>query len=132
MQDTHIIVFIFGEDGKELLHKANKLSRHGVQLVEIVVGVDITVASANRVVDKEQIGEFVPSAIVEGQCLVTLDSVRTNLHQGAIFGAAARSTIQPYNGSLAVRNVVVLEVPEEQVAMNVWGDLDVTAGYNSC
>lgn len=125
---TYIIVLVFWENSKELLQKGNKLSRHGAQLMDIAIRVDITEASTDRIVDKEQIGKLIPGTVIQSQRLVTLDPIRANLHQGAILGAAPGPTIEPYHGSLAVRNVIVLEVPEEQVAIVLWNDLDVTAG----
>jgi hypothetical protein len=58
--------------------------------------------------------------------LVILESVRSNLHQCAIHGAASGSSIQPNNSALTVRDVAVLEVPEEQVTVGLGADFDMT------
>jgi len=86
---------------------------HLIQFVEVAVGVRITKASADGLVDEKQVGEFIPRTLVVFQCLVVFESVGANLHQCTIHGATPGPTIQPNNGSLSVRNMLVLEMPEE-------------------
>lgn len=98
--------------------------------MNVAIRVDITEACADRIIDKEQICKFIPGTVVQGQGVVLCNSVRPNLHQGAILGTTSWPTVEPYDSSLPVRNVVVLKVPEKQVAIGFRSDLDVTK--NQC
>lgn len=93
--------------------------------MEIAIGVDIAESGTNRLVNEEQICKLIPAARVILERLVILESVRPNLHQRAIHRAASGSSIQPNNGPLAVRDVAVLEVPEEQVTVGLRVDFNV-------
>jgi hypothetical protein len=50
-----------------------------------------------------------------------------NLHQCSILGRATWSSIKPDDSTLSVRNMPVLEMPEEDVAIVLGGDFNVTA-----
>jgi len=118
---------VFRENLKEFLEELDELFCHCVQLVNVAVRVDVAEARAHGVVDEEQIGKLVPRAIVQSQRILVLDSVRANLHQGAIFGAAAGASVDPDHGPLSVRDVLVLEVPEEKVSVVLGRHFDVSA-----
>ena len=122
---AYIIVFVFWEDGKPFLEEDDELIRHLVQLVEITVGVDIAEAGANGVVHKHDVGELVPRTIVVFQRLVVLEPVGADFHQGAIHRAAPGTTIQPDDRPLFVRDVLVLEMPKEEVAVMCGCDFDM-------
>jgi hypothetical protein len=106
-------VFILWEQSIPLLQKDDELVRHLVQLAHKGVGIDVAEAGADGVVDEQNVGKLVPSAIVVDQRLVVLQSVGANLHQGAVLGAASRPAVQPDDCPLLVRNVFVLEMPKE-------------------
>lgn len=113
------------EHREPLLEENYKLICHFVELGDIAVGVDVTEAGANRVVDEEEVGELVPRAVVVLEMVPILQPVRSNLHHGTVLGAAAGATIQPDDGSLTVGDVLVLKMPKEEVAIVFWSDLDV-------
>ena len=92
-ETTYIIVLILWKDFEELVQEYDELLGHLAQFVDIVVCVNIAIASSHGVVDKEEIGEFVPRAIVEDQAHVLVDSVGADFHQGSILGATSRATI---------------------------------------
>jgi hypothetical protein len=122
---THIVVFILWKQSIPLLQECDELISHVVQFVEIRVRIDVAKAGADGVVDEQDVGELVPGALIVDQRLVVLQPVGANLHQGAVLGAATWSAIQPDDCPLLVRNVFVLEVPKEEVAVVFGGDLDV-------
>jgi hypothetical protein len=93
------------------------VGRHFIQLVQVAIGVGITEPSADRLINKQQVGELIPRTLVVFQCLFVFESVGANLHQRTIHRAASGPTIQPNDGSLPIRNMLVLEVPEEEVAV---------------
>lgn len=119
-------MFILGEQIVPLLQEGDELGGHVVQLAQVGVGVDIAEAGANGVVDKEDIGKLVPGAVVVHERLVVLEAEGPDLHQGAVFGAASGPAVQPDDSALLIRNVFVLEVPEEDVSIVFGGDLDVS------
>lgn len=127
---TYIVVLILWEKSVPLLQEGDELVRHDVQLADVGVGVDVAVAGADGVVDEHDVGELVPGALVVDQRLVVLDSEGANLHQGAVLGAASRPAVQPDDGPLLVRNVLVLVVPKEDVAVVFGGDFDVSLGHH--
>lgn len=100
---------------------------HGVELVQVAVGVNVAEAGAGGVVDKEQVGKLVPGAIVDLELVALADAVGPNLHEGAVLGAAAGPAVDPDDGALLVGNVGILEVPEEEVGVVLFVDLDVAA-----
>ena len=71
------------------------MGSHLFEFVDIGVGVDKAEAGSDRVVDKQQVGEFVPGSIVASQSAVFIDTIRTDFHQCAVLRTAAWSTIQP-------------------------------------
>lgn len=111
--DTHVILVIVRKQFEELLQEDDELLGHGLEFVNETVGVDIAEAGAHGVVDKEEVCKLVPCSVVQGQCTIVLNAVWPNLHQCAVFRAASRSTIQPDDSSLPVRNMFVLEMPEK-------------------
>lgn len=122
---THIVVLILWEQSIPLFQEGDKLLRHLIQLVYVGVGVDVAKAGADGVVDKQHVCKLVPSALVVGQRLIVLHSVGANFHEGAVLGAASRAAVQPDDCPLLVRNVLVLVVPKEEVAVVFGGDFDV-------
>ncbi len=98
---------------------------HLVELVEIAVGVGVAEARTDGVVDKHDVGELIPRAIVVDQRVLVLEPVGPNFHQGAILGAAPRAAVEPDDRPLPVGDVFVLEVPEEEVTVCFGGDFDV-------
>ena len=105
------------EDGEPLLQEGGHLDRHLVQIMNVRVRVHITEAGSDRVIDEKQVRKLIPATIVHGQCPIFLHSIRSNLHHRAVHATATRASIQPDNGSLAVRDVSVLVEPEEHVAV---------------
>lgn len=92
---THVILAVFGEYGVELFEELNHLVGSIVQLVEVTIRIDVTEAGSDRLVDKEQVRELCPGAVVVCQSTVRLDSVRTNLHHSTVHGTTARASIEP-------------------------------------
>lgn len=123
---TNVIAFIFGEQLKELLHEDDELSSHLIQLMEIAIGIHVTKASTDGIIDEQEIRELIPPARVVFQRVVILKTVGSNFHQRAVHRAASWATIQPDYGPLSVRDMAVLEVPEEQIAVRFGVDFDVT------
>jgi len=124
--ETHIIMLILGEQGKPLLQEYDELVGHLIQLAKVAVGVDVAETGADGIVDKHDVGKLVPRAIIVDKRVLVFQSIGTNFHQGAVLGATTRATIQPDDGSLFVRNVFVLEVPEEEVTIAFGCDFNVT------
>lgn len=121
-------MFVLGEHAKELLEEGHELLGHGIELMDVAVGVDIAEASTNGVVDEEEVGELVPGPLVGHELAVFDNSIRADLHESAVLGTAAGAAIEPNDGSLPIGDVVVLEMPEEQVAVGLWCDFDVAIG----
>lgn len=102
------------------------MSGHFIQLMKIAIGVRIAKPGADGIIDEEQVGKFIPPTLVVLQRMVVLESVGPNFHQCAIHRATSRTPIQPNDSALAVCDVTVLEMPEEQVAVGVGIDLDMS------
>jgi hypothetical protein len=94
--------------------------------MEIAIGVCVAEPGTDRVIDEEQVGKLIPPALVVLQRMVVLEPIRPNFHQCTIHGATSWATIQPNDSALPVRDVTILEMPEEQVAVGVGIDLDVS------
>jgi hypothetical protein len=118
---------ILGEQREPLGQERNELVRHLLQLGDEGVGRDVAVARADGVVDKQQVRKLVPRAVDHLQLAALADAVRANLHQRAVLTAAARPAVEPYDGTRLVRDVAVLKVPEEEVAVLIGRDFDVAA-----
>lgn len=101
------------------------MGRHLIQLVEVAVGIHIAEAGTRRLVDEEQVGEFIPRAGVVFQGMVVLESIWSDFHQRTIHRATSRSAIQPDHGPLSVGDVAVLKMPKEQVGISFGLNLDV-------
>jgi hypothetical protein len=123
---TNIISFVLREDFKELLQKHHEGIRHLIELVEIAIRVGVAESCADRLVHEEQVRKLVPRAVVVAQCLVILEPVGAHLHQGAVHRAAAGPAVEPYHQPLPVGDVPVVEEPEEEMAIMLVVDLDVT------
>lgn len=124
-------MLVFGEQPEPLFQKDDKLPGHLFELVDVAVGVDVAEAGADRVVDKHDVGELVPGSVIVHERLVVLEPVGANLHEGAVLGAASGAAVEPDDGPLLVGDVLVLEVPEEEVSVLFGGDFDV-AMRRSC
>lgn len=85
--------------------------------MKVAVRIDVAESGSNGLVDEKHIGEFVPGSLIILQSLVILESVRADLHQCAVHGAAPRATVQPDEGSLAIGDVTILEMPEEKITV---------------
>lgn len=118
-------MLVLGEEGEPLFQKRHKLRGHLVQFVHEAIRVHVTETRADGVVDKHNVGKLVPGAVVVNQCVLVLEAVGAELHHGAVFGTAAGTTVEPDDCPLPVGNVLVLEVPEEHVAIVFGGDLNV-------
>lgn len=105
------------------------MRRHFVQLVEIAVGIHVAETRPDGLVDEKQIGELIPRAWVVLQGVIVLESVRANLHQRSIHRATARPSIQPNDGALSVRDMPILIMPKEEVAIAYGVHLDVTVNH---
>lgn len=111
---------------------------HLLKFMDVTVGIDGAETRTDGVIDKKKVGEFVPRAIVVYQIVLIRKSIRTDFHHGTIFRTATWSTIDPNNGSLFIGNVLVFEMPEEQISMRFRGNFnmaamqtDASAGQNS-
>lgn len=124
-RSTHVVMFVFGKQGKEALKENNELASHLIKLMDVFVGVGKAVAGSDRVIHEQEVGEFVPGAIVVGQGILVLETVGADLHEHAVFGTAAGASIEPDDGALAVRDVLVLDVPEEEVGVGFGVDFYV-------
>lgn len=125
-------MFVFREQGKPFLQEDNELVRHLIQLVKIAIRVDVAEARTDWIVDEHNICEFIPGSVVVLQCVVVLQAIRADFHQGAILGTTAGAAIQPDDRPLLIRDVLVLEVPEEHVAIVFGGDLDMPNDRDRC
>jgi hypothetical protein len=94
--------------------------------VEVRVRVDIAETRANGVVHEEEIRELVPGTIVVDEVL-SIDAVGADLHESAILRTAARAAVEPDDCPLAVGDVLVLKVPEEEISIVFCVDFDVSA-----
>lgn len=86
---------VLWEDGEPLLQEADHLARHLIKCVHVAVAVYVAESSTNRVVNKQEVREFIPGTRVVLECLVFFYSVRPNFHHGAVHGAATWPSIQP-------------------------------------
>lgn len=89
------------------------MGRHLVQLMDIAIRIHIAEARTNRLIDEQQVGEFVPRALIVFQCMVILEPIRTNLHQCTIHRTTSRTTVQPNDGPLSVCDMTVPVMPKE-------------------
>lgn len=101
------------------------MRRHLIQLVDVAVRIHVAETGPHGLVDEKQVGELIPRARVVLQCVVIFESVGANLHQRTVHRAATGPTVQPNDSPLSVRDMSVLEMPEEKVAIALWIDLDV-------
>jgi hypothetical protein len=101
------------KQSKPFLQENNELVCHLLELVNVTVTVDITETCPDRVIDEQDIGKFIPGAIDQLQVSSLPHSVWSNLHQGAVFGTAARTTVQPNHRPRPVREVLIFKMPEE-------------------
>lgn len=124
-------MFVFWEDCQPLVHEGDELIRHGVELVNVAVRVDVAEARPNGIVDEENICKLVPRPRVLFQLSTLENSVRSNLHQGAIHRAATGSTIQPDDSSLPIADMSILIMPEEDVAVVFRSDFNVPGSESS-
>lgn len=115
--NPYVITLILGEDIEPILQKGDKVSGHLIHLVQVLVPVDVAEASSHRLVHEEEVAEFIPRALVILQRRIVLQPVGTDLHQRTIHRATSGASIQPDHGSLAVGDMAILEVPEEQVSV---------------
>ena len=81
------------------------------------VGVDVAEPRPHRLIDEEEVCKLMPRSVVVAQRVVIAQPVRPHLHQGSVHGAAAGAAIEPDHGTLAVRNVTILKMPEEEMAV---------------
>lgn len=102
------------------------MGRHFIQLVKIAVRIGVAEAGTDGLINKEQVGELIPRALIIFQRVIVLESVWTNLHQSTVHGTASWSTIQPDNRALSVRDMPVLVMPEEEVAVGLRVDFNVS------
>jgi hypothetical protein len=86
-------VLVLWKQSIPLLHKDHELLGHIIQLAEVGVGIDVAVPGADGIVDKQDVGELVPCAIIVHKRLVVLQAIGADLHQGAIFRAASRPAV---------------------------------------
>jgi hypothetical protein len=99
---------------------------HLVEIRKIAIRVHIAESRAHRLVDEEQVRKFVPRAVVIFQVATWAYSVWSNLHHCAVHRGAAGPAIQPQYCPLSVRNVAVLVVPEEEIAVVLCINFDVS------
>jgi hypothetical protein len=94
--------------------------------MDVIVRIDVAEPGANWVIDKKKVRKFVPGTVVKRQRVFVLDTIRAYLHQCTILGAAPGAAVEPDDGSLSVRDMLIFEMPEEEIAIVLRGDLDVT------
>lgn len=95
--------------------------------MQIRISVDIAEPRPHRLIHKQQIRILMPAPRVLLQRVLILYPVRANFHQRPVHAATARSAVEPYHSPLSLRNVLVLEVPEEEVTVVVRVDGYVAA-----
>lgn len=122
---TNIICFVMRKDLEEFLEEYDDIVCHGPQFVNITVSVDVAVAHTDRVVDEEEVGIFIPAAVGVYESVVVFQSIGADLHQSAILGTTARTSIEPNDSSLSIGDMSILEVPEEEVSIVLGGNFDM-------
>ena len=122
---TYIVVAIFGEYVKPLLQKGDHLLRHLVQIMDQRIPIHIAEARPHRIVHKQHVGELIPPPLLHPQRPILIDSIRPNLHQRPVHRAAPGPAVEPDHRPLLVRDVPVLEEPEEEIPVVLGRDLDV-------
>jgi hypothetical protein len=120
-----------GKDFEEFLEEYDDIVCHGPQFVNITVSVDVAVAHTDRVVDEKEVGIFIPTAVGVYESAVVFQSIGADLHQSAILGTTAGTSIEPDDSSLSIGNVSILEVPEEEVSIVLGRNLDMPAHSDS-
>jgi hypothetical protein len=93
--------------------------------MEVAIGIDVAEACPDGIVNEQKVRIFIPRSFIESQSAVLVDTVWSNFHKGAILRTTSGTSVDPYNGALLVRYVLVLEVPEKEVAVVLFGDFDV-------
>jgi len=122
---TDIVICVVRENLKVLLQKGDHMICHFCQFMIVAIRIDVTKPRTHWVVDEQQVGKFVPCTVIIFQMRVVLHPVRSYLHQSSIHRTASRSSIHPYDGTVAVCKMSVLKVPEEQVSIMLRDDFDV-------
>jgi len=125
-------MLIFGKQLEPLFQENDELVGHLVEFVGEAVSVDIAKAGADGIVDEHDVGELGPRSVIIHQRMVVFESVGANFHQCAILRATPRTAVQPDHRPLLVGDVLVLEVPEKDVAVVLGGDLDVAIQIQPC
>lgn len=119
-------MLILREERKPFFEEGDKLVGHFIQLRDVLVGVDVTETSANRIIDEQKIGKLVPRSIVVFEIVLIFQAIGSDLHQGTILRTAAGAAIQPDDRPLSIGNMLILKVPEEEVSIRFWGDLNMS------
>lgn len=57
---TYIIILIFWKQGKEFIQEQNQLISHFLQFMYVAVGIHIAEAGAHRIINEQDVGEFIP------------------------------------------------------------------------
>lgn len=128
---TYIIMAKMRKHLKPLLQKHHHLIRHLTQLMQIAIPIHITKPRPYGIIHKHDIRKLVPAPVIVLQLLAILPrlhAVGPDLHHGAVFGTAAWPAVKPDYGALPVRDVTVLEVPEEEVGVCGVVDFDEPVG----
>jgi hypothetical protein len=121
---------ILGEQVEPLFEEGDELRGHLVQLGDVTIRRYVAEASADRIVDEQQVCKLIPAAFIQLQLVALSHAIRANLHQNTVLRTAAGAAIQPYDQSLAIGKVAVLEEPEEEVSVVFGGDFNVTRRRN--
>ena len=63
--------------------------------MDIAIAIDRAETRADWVVDKNQVRELVPGAVIVFQCFLVFQAIRSDFHQRAILRAAPRTAVDP-------------------------------------
>ena len=129
-RDVDVVMFVLGKERKEFDKEDYELVGHLAELGDIGIRVDVGESSADRLVNKKKVGELIPRTVVVTQGAVVFDTVRSDFHQRSIFGTAAWTAVEPDDGLLTIRDMSILVVPEEEIAI-VFGINSDVPGENS-
>lgn len=125
-------MLIFWEQSEPLLQEFDEIVGHLWHLMQITIPVHVAVTRSNRVIHKHDIRKLAPRALIVFQrgFRRVFDPERPYFHQSTIFRTASWSPVEPDHGTLPVRDMLILKVPKEQIAVVLWCDFDMPVALN--
>lgn len=94
--------------------------------MQIGIGIHVAESRAHRLVHKQQVRKLIPCPRVFNECIRVFDSVRAHLHQCAVHAAATRPAIEPDDCPGPLSDMLIREVPKEEIAVVCRVDGDVS------